>query len=97
MMARRIYLYICRHWLLCLLGGYQLCSILLTLLSGIDIGIPCIWLAMFGSTCPGCGLTRATCALFRLDPVAAFQANPLVFIVLPALAYYVVQDFHRNR
>ncbi len=61
----------------------------------IDILIPCLWKTCFHSECPGCGMTTAFIDLLTLDFVAAFYANPLVFIVLPVLSLYIVKDFRK--
>ena len=37
----------------------------------------------FGLPCPGCGLTRATLALFRGDLDTALHFHPLVFVLAP--------------
>lgn len=62
---------------------------------GIDVLPPCVWKLMTGADCPGCGLTTAMLHLLRLDPAAAYASNPLVFLVLPAVAAYLLQDFLR--
>jgi hypothetical protein len=50
----------------------------------IALGIPvCPTATLFGIPCPGCGLTRATLALFRGDVGTAFQLHPLVFVLMP--------------
>jgi hypothetical protein len=41
----------------------------------------------FGIPCPGCGLTRATLALFRGELSAAIHFHPLVFVLTPVAAY----------
>jgi len=49
---------------------------------------------VLGVPCPACGLTRAFCALARLDLPAALSFNALViplaalFLVAPAVAFY---------
>ncbi len=40
-----------------------------------------------GLACPGCGLTRAGQGLARLDFPAAFLFNPLIFLIVPFVAY----------
>jgi len=47
-------------------------------------GSPCMLRTITGMPCPGCGLTRATLALFRLDAAEAFRDNPMVFLVWPS-------------
>ena len=43
----------------------------------------------FELNCPGCGLSRGTVALARLDLPAALEANPLVFFVGGYTGYLV--------
>ncbi|MFV0469529.1 MAG: DUF2752 domain-containing protein [Dysgonomonas sp.] len=40
-------------------------------------------------------MTRAFSCLVHFDIVGAFHMNPLIFIVLPAIIYYIVSDFIR--
>ena len=51
--------------------------------NGITI---CLIHRLLGIPCPGCGLTRATIAFCHGDLVSAIQLNPLVLVVVPALA-----------
>lgn len=59
---------------------------------GVDIGIPCLWKALTGWQCIGCGLTTACLKLFHLDFAGAYQANFLVFIVIPFGVFYFAKD-----
>ena len=43
----------------------------------------CLLRRTIGIPCPGCGMTRATFALLRLDFAAAFMFHPLVYIIIP--------------
>lgn len=43
---------------------------------------PILWLT--GISCPGCGITRAMVAVFRLDFAKAWYYNPTIFYLLPA-------------
>lgn len=43
----------------------------------------------FGLCCPGCGMTRATLAMLRLDFAGAFYCHPLVF-TMPVCAIIVL-------
>ena len=47
-------------------------------------GIPCVIRLLTGAYCPGCGITRMCMALLRLDFRAAFHANALIMVLLPA-------------
>jgi Protein of unknown function (DUF2752) len=46
----------------------------------------CPFRTLTGFTCPGCGTTRALHQLLHGHPVAAFELNPLLAILLPLLA-----------
>lgn len=46
----------------------------------------CLIHRFLGIPCPGCGLTRATIAFCHGDFGSAIQLNPLVLVVVPALA-----------
>lgn len=58
-------------------------------------GISCVFLHFLGIPCPGCGMTRALCALLRLDFVGALKYNPLIFC-MPYVFAYIFLDF-KNR
>lgn len=45
-----------------------------------------------GVSCPGCGMTRACLSLLQLDFQAAFAYHPLVFMLVPALLYFVFRE-----
>lgn len=76
-----------------IVGGYFLFSIILYATTGIDICIPCLWTAIFGVHCPGCGLTTAMIRMLQLNFVAAWDSNPLAFFVAPVGLYFVWSDF----
>ncbi len=60
--------------------------LLAALLPRAGLGIPvCLFQAISGLPCPGCGLTRALVALLHGDPTAAFSYHPFSFILLPVL------------
>ncbi|MBQ3573415.1 MAG: DUF2752 domain-containing protein [Clostridia bacterium] len=44
-------------------------------------GVRCVWDYLFGIECPGCGMTRAYLALFRLDFKSAFEHHPMFWSV----------------
>ena len=48
------------------------------------LGITCPILFLTGSSCAGCGMSRAWMALLRLDVSAAFQYHPLFWLPVPA-------------
>lgn len=46
-------------------------------------GIPCLFNLATGLKCPGCGVTRMCLCLLRLDIAGAWEANPVLLILLP--------------
>lgn len=61
----------------------------------IDMTIPCLIRYYTGHRCYGCGMTSAATHLLRLDFYAAFQANALVFVVLPLMGVLLVRHWHQ--
>ena len=53
------------------------------------IGIPCLFYKITNLKCPGCGITRMLFSIIKLDFKSAFFYNPVVFILLPILAFYI--------
>ena len=51
---------------------------------------PCIFKAITGLNCIGCGLTRALHALVHGDIAGAFAMNPLAMLVLPLMPLMVL-------
>ena len=47
---------------------------------------PCLVTLATGRACWGCGSTRALVAAAHFDFAGAWQANPLVVVILPLLA-----------
>jgi hypothetical protein len=74
-------------------GVYFMFSAILKTVSGIDICIPCIWKSILGFNCPGCGLTTALISLMELNFNHAFEANWLIFIIIPYAIYSLMQDY----
>ncbi len=74
---------------------YYIIGIALYKLADIDIMLPCIWTWLFDIHCPGCGLTRAFMKLIVFDFEAAFNFNPLIFIIAPAGVYYFFTDIKK--
>ena len=50
----------------------------------------CLFRTVTGIPCPGCGLSRATEALFHGDLLASLWYNPLGIVLDVALAVYVI-------
>lgn len=50
------------------------------------LSVPCPIRAATGRLCPGCGVTRMCLALLRWDWAAAWNANPVLLLMLPVLA-----------
>lgn len=59
-------------------------------------GIGCVFLYAFGIPCPGCGMTRAAFSLLRLDIIAAWRYNPLIF-AMPYVFTYILFDLKPAR
>ncbi len=53
--------------------------------------LPCLFLLIFKTPCPTCGITRAWLSVLRLDFAEAFAFHPL-FWSIPVLALYAVFD-----
>lgn len=52
----------------------------------------CMLYTATGIQCPGCGGLRAMHALFHGQIDEAFRLNPLLFVLLPMLAYLVIRE-----
>ena len=50
-----------------------------------DIRIPCVFHEVTGLLCPACGITRMIAAAARLDFVAAYSYNKLIFLTWPII------------
>jgi len=85
--------YIVAHLLMSVAILYFLISIFLKLIFSIDVLIPCLWKTIFHFECPGCGLTTAFIDIVIFDFKGAYNSNPLIFIVLPIVIYFVIKDF----
>ncbi len=93
----RLAAYLERNRVMAAAVAYFGAGLVLMRFGGIDVLPPCVWKLLTGADCPGCGLTTAMLNLLRLDPAAAYASNPRVFLVLPAVAAYLLQDFLRFR
>ena len=54
---------------------------------------PCIFYNLTGLYCPGCGAGRCFLALMRFEFYQAFRYQPLLFITLPIIAYYLLKVY----
>ena len=52
-------------------------------------GIGCVYRALLGISCPGCGLTHALLALLRFDLAASLTYHPLLFTTPVLYLYYL--------
>ena len=74
-----------------LLGG-----LVYALICGIlGFGIPCVFYEVTGWQCPGCGVSRMCLSLLRLDFHGAFEANPVLLLLLPLLIAVAVDSIVR--
>lgn len=55
------------------------------------LGVPCIFRAVTGIPCPGCGMTRAVISLLRADIADVFYYHPLVFLLLPVYVLFLLR------
>lgn len=76
-----------------LILGIGLAYAVFVRLSGLSI--PCPFHAVTGLLCPGCGVTRMCLALLRLDFAAAWQANPVLLLLLPVLTALLIRQAMR--
>ena len=85
--------YLRKNWIVSGVIIYECIAVLLNVLNIAAIGIPCLFTAIFGVHCWGCGMTHAVIALVKFQFEEAWNENPLVVIVLPLLTFAVIQDF----
>lgn len=76
-----------------LILGIGLAYAVFVRLSGLSI--PCPFHAVTGLLCPGCGVTRMCLALLRLDFAAAWEANPVLLLLLPVLTALLIRQAMR--
>lgn len=92
---KQLLTYVRVYWMTATLLLYMAITTLLSSYSSFDFTVPCFIKYFTGHACYGCGLTTAVTHLLRMDPVAAYQANALVFIVLPVLCFLIVRHWLR--
>lgn len=56
------------------------------------IYIDCPIKKITGLYCPGCGITRMLLSILQLDVYQAFRYNPLLFICLPFLVFFIIES-----
>lgn len=72
-------------------GTLVVCGIIyLAVVRFLHIGIPCNFRRLTGLLCPGCGMTRATFSLLRLDFAKAYSYNALSLTLMPLAVIYAV-------
>lgn len=59
-----------------------------------DIGLVCAFREVTGLYCSGCGMTRATLSLAKMDFYQAFRYNAFSVILLPALFLYFYGEIY---
>lgn len=57
----------------------------------------CMFKALTGWDCPGCGSQRALHAVLHGDFKAAWSFNPFVFFATPAAIFYIIVEGSRRR
>jgi hypothetical protein len=57
---------------------------------------PCVVKLAVGAPCPGCGLTRATLALLRLDFAEVWRLHPLAPVVSPLVGWLLLRPLAVN-
>jgi len=88
-----LFSYLKTYWITASLLGYMVVSTTMLSMTSIDLTIPCVIRYCTGEKCYGCGLTTASMHLLRLDLQSAFEANPLIFILLPWLIFLIVRHW----
>ncbi len=59
--------------------------------------ISCIWVAITGFPCPGCGLTRAGIALLKGEFKEAFRIHPFIYVIALLLLLFCVYRYILRR
>ncbi len=92
---------ICPRWLLAKLGILEqnqrhvalfVSTLLMLMLFPLVTHIPhfCLMRTVLGIPCPGCGVSHSVMAILRLNPVAAWRANPAGLCVASAFFFQIV-------
>ena len=59
--------------------------------------IPCLFKALFGIECLGCGFQRAVVLLFKGDFTDAFYRYPAIYMVLIFIALFVLDKVFKPK
>lgn len=54
--------------------------------------LPCIFRALTGLKCPGCGISHMCMALLVMDFKTAWTANPVLMAISPAIVYILAKQ-----
>jgi len=65
-----------------------LTAVLYIVFTNMVFGYICPSMWLLGLPCPACGLSRAAVSLVLLDFPGAFQYNPMIFALIPAIYFY---------
>ena len=58
-------------------------------------GLKCPIKTLTGFSCPGCGVTRMSVAILKLDFVSAFHYNPVLLCLLPVIIVIKAERSYR--
>ncbi|WP_422362457.1 DUF2752 domain-containing protein [Reichenbachiella sp.] len=75
-------------------------STILKAFTSLDLTIPCLIKLITHNDCYGCGLTTAATHLLQFQPKLAYEANALVFVILPLLGFLMIKhlrDFIKDQ
>lgn len=78
-------------WLAAIVAGVIYVALFAFVPGFENFGWPCLWKQGAGIECAGCGFTRACAALMKTKWSTALHHNPLVFLVVPLVAWKLVQ------
>ena len=85
--------YLRTYWLTVAFFTYLACTTVLKSITGTDFTMPCLIKYCTGHSCYGCGLTTAATHLVKLEIHQAYEANPLIFVVLPVLGLLMIRHW----
>ena len=63
---------------------------------GVKVWLPsCPFTTYLGVECMGCGINRATISVLQLNFKQAWEYNPLIFIYIPSIGFWISYDFYK--